>query len=267
MNKRTLIRLLVILVTTANACWAGGCAKNLASSGPERTDANSVDTVLRNLRERTAKLKSFEGRIEYLIIQPLFESQSLRKGVLYYQKSDERSKLRINFETLKQDDEDEEKYIQQYIFDGVWLTEIDYQIEQVKRYQQAEPNELVDAFELARRNFPIIGFGETEDLKKEFDIELVGEQLDKAKDFIHLHLRVKPDSVYKDDYTAIDCWIDKKLGLPARIAAKSTEEDIYQIGFLNAKVNERIDKKVFDFEIPKGFGEEIIPLKKSNKRK
>ena len=267
MNKRTLTRLLVILVTTANACWAGGCAKNLAASGPERTDANSVDTVLRDLREETAKLKSYKGRIEYLFRQPLFESQSLRNGVLYYQKSDEGSKLRINFETLQQDDEDEEKYVQQYIFDGVWLTEIDYQIEQVKRYQQAEPNEPVDAFELARRNFPIIGFSETEDLKKEFEIKLVEQQGGEAEDFVQLRLKPQPDSTYKDDYTSIDFWIDKKLRLPAKIVAMSAEEDIYQISFLNGKVNERIDKKVFDFEIPKGFGEEIIPLKKSKKRK
>jgi len=264
-SKETLTKLLVILAVTVNVCWAGGCTKNLTACGPKRTDANSVDTVLKDLREESAKLKSYEGRIEYLFSQPLFESQSLRKGVLYYQKSDKRSKLRINFETLKQDDEEEEKYIQQYIFDGVWLTEIDYQIEQVKRYQQAEPNEPVDAFELARRNFPIIGFAETEDLKKEFEIKLVEQQGGKAKDFIHLHLKVKPDSVYKDDYTSIDCWIDKKSGLPAKIVAKSTEEDIYQIKFLNPKVNERIDKKVFEFKIPKGFGKEIVPLKKQDK--
>ncbi|MHC4911456.1 MAG: LolA family protein [Planctomycetota bacterium] len=263
MSKRTLTRFFVILVTTTNACLAGGCTENSAASAPKRTDANSVDTVLRNLRERTAKLTSYEGRIEYLISQPLFESQSLRKGVLYYQKSDERSKLRINFETLKQDDEQEERFIQQYVFDGVWLTEIDYQIEQVKRYQQAEPNEPVDAFELARRNFPIIGFGETEDLKKEFKIKLVEQQGGEAEDFVQLHLKVKPDSVYKDDYTAIDFWVDKKLGLPAKIVATSTEEDICQISFLKPKVNERINKKVFDFKIPKGFGEEVIPLKKS----
>ncbi|GAI54121.1 unnamed protein product, partial [marine sediment metagenome] len=36
------------------------------------------------------------------------------------------------------DDEDQRKYIEHYIFDGVWLTYIDYQIKQVKQYQQAE---------------------------------------------------------------------------------------------------------------------------------
>jgi hypothetical protein len=34
---------------------------------------------------------------------------------------------------------------------------------------------------------------------------------------------------------------------------------------LDAKVNEGIDKKVFEVEIPKGFGEEIKPLEKKSK--
>ena len=80
-----------------------------------------------------------------------------------------------------------------------------------------------------------------------------------------MHLKVKPDSVYKDDYVSIDFWIDKKLGMPAKINAVSTEEDIYQIRLLKPKVNKRMDKKVFEFKVPRGFGKEIIPLKKKTK--
>jgi len=76
---------------------------------------------------------------------------------------------------------------------------------------------------------------------------------------------VKPDSIYKDDYTSIDFWIDRKLYLPAKIVAISTEEDIYEIRLLGAKVNERIDKKVFEVKIPEGFGMEIMPLEKTRK--
>jgi len=179
---------------------------------------------------------------------------------LYYQKYGKKSKLRINFKTLKQDDEKEQKYIEQYIFDGVWLTVIDYQIKQVKLYQQAEPNEPVDAFELASRNFPIIGFSKAEDLKNQFEIKLVEQQGGEAENFARLHLKVKPDSIYKDDYTSIDFWIDKKSGLPAKIVAITTEEDIYEIKLLKAKVNKKLNKKVFEVKIPKGFTVEKTPL-------
>jgi len=261
MNKNIITKVAFILLSTVGICWAGGCTESLGISQPKRTDANSVETVLKQLNRKTAELKSYQCQIEYRFSQLLLESEALRKGVLYYEKSDGKSALRINFQTLKQDDEEEQKYIEQYIFDGVWLTHIDYQIKAVKRYQQAEPNEPVDAFELARRNFPIVGFSETEDLKSEFEINLVEQQGGEAEDFVRLHLKVKPDSIYKDDYTSIDFWIDKKLHLPAKIVAISTEEDIYQIKLLGVKVNEELDKKVFEVKIPRGFGKpEIIPL-------
>jgi len=43
-------------------------------------------------------------------------------------------------------------------------------------------------------------------------------------------------------------------------------EDIYEIKFLKPRINRKIDAKVFNFKIPKGFDEpEIIPLKKKDK--
>jgi len=119
-------------------------------------------------------------------------------------------------------------------------------------------NEPIDVFELARRNFPIIGFSKTDDLKKEFDVNLIGE----PNGLIHLHMRVKPDSIYKDDYKTADIWIDTgKSGLPDKITTTTTNGDIYEIKFASAKANEAIDEKVFEVTIPDGFGEpEIIPL-------
>ena len=265
MNKKIVAKVVIFLLCTVNTCLAVGCTGNLGGFQLKRCDVNSVDGILGNLSQSTAELKSYQCRIEYKFSQPLLESETLRKGVLYYQRCDGKSALRINFQTLKQDDEEEQKYIEQYIFDGVWLTYVDYQSEQVKRYQQAEANEPVDAFDLVSRNFPIIGFSKVEDLKKEFDIGLVEQQGGGVKDFVHLYLKVKADSIYKDDYTSIDFWVDRELYLPAKIIAVSTEEDIYEIKFLRPAVNKKVNKKVFELEIPKGFGEEIIPLKKKGK--
>ncbi len=116
---------------------------------------------------------------------------------------------------------------------------------------------------MASKNLPILGFTKIEDLKKQFEISLIEQKKNEPNDLIGLHLKVKPDSIYKDDYIYLDFWIDKKLGLPAKVVALSIEEDIYEIKFLNPKVNKGIDKKVFEFKIPEGFGEpEIVPLKK-----
>jgi len=271
MDKKIITKVAFILLGTAASCWAGCSTKNLSDiSGGKQADA--VEAVLKQLSLKTKQLKSYLAQVEYKFIQPVFESTTLRKGVMYYAKSDKRSKLRINFGTLKQDDEKEQKFREEFIFDGVWLTHINYQIKQVRSHQLAEPNKPVDAFELASKNLPIVGFAKIEDLKKQFDIKLVEQEkrptpVIPAKagihDFIQLHLKVKSDSKYKDKYASIDFWIDRKLGLPARIDAVSTEEDIYQIRLVKPRVNKKMDMKIFDVKIPKGFGKEIIPLKKN----
>jgi len=252
----------VIVLCTVGMCWSGVCARDSGTPCQEK-EISELEKILDQLNRRTTELKSYEAQVEYRFIQPLLESETLRKGVLYYAKYGKRSKLRINFVSLKHDDEKERKYAEQFIFDGIWLTHINYQIKSVKRYQMAELNKPVEALALASRNLPIVGFTKIENLKKQFEIKLVEQQESDAEEFVQLHLKVKPDSVYKDNYTSIDFWIDKKLHLPAKIAAVSTQEDIYQIKLLKPKINKKINEKLFEFEIPKGFDVEIIPLKKS----
>jgi outer membrane lipoprotein-sorting protein len=88
----------------------------------------------------------------------------------------------------------------------------------------------------------------------------------ESKNLIQVHLKVRPNSIYKDEYISMDFWIDQNLSLPAKIVAVKSEPeppygDIEQIKFLNPKVNKGIDKKVFEINIPRGFGDpEILPL-------
>jgi len=289
MNERILTKIALIMLCGMGACWASVCCERPATCSQENAEVDPVDAVLEQLNRKTLELKSYQGQIEYGFVQVLLESESLRKGVLYYAKSDGKPTLRINFDTLKREDEKEQKYMEQYMvldgarlthpdyhFKGIWLVHIDYEIEEVKYYQLAEPNDPnqpVEVFDLISRNFPMLGFTKTEDLKKQFEVTLVEpKKPTESEDFIQIHLKVKPNSIYKDDYLSIDFWVDQKLGLPVKVVAVKTEPeppfgDICRLRFLNAKVNHRVDSKVFEFKIPKGFGEpEIIPLPEKGRR-
>lgn len=272
-TKATILFLLAI----STGCVSASTAKS--ETPQEKTKIDPLEQVLEQLHKTTDALKSYQGQIEYNFKQPsMFDSQDLRKGLLYYSKEGNQTKLRVNFLTRKQDEEEEHEYLEQYIvldgaslslpgrqLKGIWLVCIDYEIEELKYIQLAEPNEPnqpVDVLEMAAENMPIIGFTKIENLKKQFDVSLVEQEKADSKDFIQVHLQVKPNSVYIDDYTYIDIFIDRKIYLPAEIIAHTTEEDIYEIKFLKPIINKAIDKKVFDFKIPKGFGEPVImPLK------
>ncbi len=272
---------LILLCVTSTGCASGSA---IIPDAQKEHKTEPVDKILEQLNKSTIELKSYQGQIEYKFVQPsLFDSQDLKKGTLYYIKEANESKLRVNFLTRKQDEEEEQKYLEEYIvldgallnypdkrFEGTWLVCIDYQIEEVKYIQLAMPNDSnkpVDVFELAGSNLPIVGFTKIEDLKEQFEVSLVEQKTKESREFIQLHLKVKPNSIYRDDYTHIDFWIDKKLYLPAKIIAQTTEKDFYEIKFLKPRINKKIDKKIFDFKIPKDFSEpEIIPLEEKDKQ-
>ena len=194
-----------VLFSTTGICCATelNTNKDIKQNNPK---PDPVDSVLEQLNEKTSELKSFQCRIEYKYIQKLLESESLHKGVLYYSRTGKKSALRINFETLKQEDEDEQKYMEQYIFldgsrlsgsdyefKGIWLVHLDYEGEEARYRQLAEPNdpnEAFDVFDLASRNLPILGFSKVNDLKKEFDVKLIEQKEGESEDFIQVRLRI-----------------------------------------------------------------------------
>jgi outer membrane lipoprotein-sorting protein len=283
MNVKKMVPLTLVLFWMIGGGCASGAVDNTVTKH-EKQAADPVDKVLEKLNKSTRELNSYQGQIEFKFTQPsLFDSQDLRKGIFYYTKDGNESRLRVNFQRRKQDQEQEHKYIEQFIvldgaslvypgrrFEGTWLVCIDYQVPEVKYIQMAEagdPNKPMDVFDLASENLPLVGFTKIEELKEQFEASLIEQKTPESKDFIQVHLKVKPNSVYKDKYTFIDFWIDRKLNLPTKVVAVTTEEDIYEIKFLQPKVNKVIDKNVFDFKIPKKFGEpEIIPLKEKNEQ-
>jgi outer membrane lipoprotein-sorting protein len=249
-----------LLIGLAAGLSRGAEAKSAGPSRQTVADPNALDVVLKNLQDRAAELKSYQVRMDYVFKQPLLESQQRRTGVLYYAKFDRASSLRIDFQTLQQDEEKEQKYVQRYLFDGVWLWEVDYQLKTATHRQLAEPNQPLDAFSLASKHVPVLGFSRVEDLRKQFEITLVPEPQTQPTPRQHLHLKVKPDSDYKDDYVTIDFWIDAKIGLPVQVEAVTPEDDVYVIKLTEPKVNAELDRKLFQADFPRDFSLQVIPL-------
>ncbi len=260
MYRSATIAMLLVALAAGMSC--GATAPPAGAAPATAPDPNALDKVLKNLEAKATELKSYQVNMDYVFKQPLLESQQRRTGVLYYAKFDKESFLRVDFNTLQQDEEKQQTYKQQYIFDGVWLLEVDHQLKTATRRQLAEPNQPLDAFSLASKHLPVLGFSKVEDLRTQFEISLVAEPQAEAAAPQHLHLKVKPDSVYKDDYATIDFWIDRKIGLPMRVEAVTPEEDVYEIELTDPKVNAPLDRKLFQADIPRSFSREVVPLAK-----
>lgn len=271
-NKAILIAVMLMAVNisckAATDCCPTKCdsQKPQEISKPPAPDITTLQGVIEKLRQQTSKLTSLEANIEYLFIEDpeMFDSRTLQKGKFYFQKEKKRSMIRLNFDTRKQDDEDEYKNIMQIIFDGVWLIRIDHELKTVIYDQQTEKDKPVEAFEFISRNFPMIGFTKTEELQKNFEINMLENDNDPNKP-IHLRLKPKPGSKYAKEYSRLNFWIDKKSFLPSRLvttefAKIEGEGNIYDIKLKKIKTNKKIEKAIFKIETPAGFTEDRRPL-------
>lgn len=205
------------------------------SRAKEIPDINSASQLVQVVNKHIDSIKSYNAHVEYLFEQPLFKSSTLRKGRLYFERETvedvNSDRLAVNFRTVKQDDQDQQLHRERYIFDGVWLTHIDYKLEQIEKRQLTSPNKPADVFDLASRNFPIIGFNKLENLEKDFDMSL---EKSKKRGAFHLLMKVKEGSDY-DEYEKIEVWISKKNLLPEKIIAFTKDDDVYNMKFFAPK--------------------------------
>jgi outer membrane lipoprotein-sorting protein len=268
---RTIVAACVLALSLAMAQsddHVATCSPSCCQDQVQDQDPNSVTAIIDRLDAKARSLEAYECKLDYIFKQPLLESQTRRTGTLRYARFGDRSFLRVDLNTLQYDDEPEQKHNEQFLFDGIWGTYIDHQSQSVQRQQVAEPNAPLDAFALLSRRVPVLGFSKSDDLRKEFDIERLPETQPNPAPVYTLRMKVKPDSVYHADYTTIDFQIDKKLSLPSRIVAVTTEqEDIHEIKLTDPRINHPIPREVFDIDIPAGFSIETVPLERAGRPK
>jgi len=106
-SKTEILKFFIISLVILNTSL--GCSQDVTAKTSPEIKLSKTDSILNKLNEKTAQLISYQCRLEYLFSQPLFDSKTLRKGSLYYKKDSDNSVLRMNFNTIKQDDEPEEK--------------------------------------------------------------------------------------------------------------------------------------------------------------
>jgi len=257
--KNYWISLVMAVAVSAFAC--GGDAQS-----PSPTDKTMpLSDILEKMQEAASRLKTLSADMDYLYIQDpeLIDAKTLRKGKLYYKEGEEESGLLISFLTSQQDGGEVQKRPEYFIFDGVWLTKIDMKLETVDRYQKAPEDNPVGVFEFISHNFPMVGFTEPNNLEKEFIISVPENQ---PADSTHLHLTVKEDSVYRDDYRELDVWVDNQTWLPNRLTAWSTQGDFYDLKWTGIKINKKLENDVFTVETPDYFRKNTHPLQETIER-
>jgi len=235
---------------------------NASAPEPEPAVPDEVDAILKTLNRNLLELRSCRLELSWRFYQPLLEASTVRTGTLYYKKGHDRSHLRINFSSLKQDQEQPQPLREEIIFDGVWLTRIDYQLKEIKRDQLAPDDKPLDAFQLLTGRIPIISFESIDNLKKQFDIAL-GSPAD-PNERVHLVFTPRPDSEFIRDYKKIEILTKATAALPQRIRAVTPDDDLNEI-VLKRSGSQDVADSVFTFEKPRDFTIISKPLKSEDR--
>jgi hypothetical protein len=269
MRDARLLAVCLILISMAGCASAAPAGEpNLppepnALTQPATRELSELDSMLARLNGNVAKLKSCRLELTWTFFQPLLETSTTRKGMLYYKKVSDRSNLRINFNSFQQDKEKPQPLREEIIFDGVWLTRIDYQLKEIKRDQLAPDDKPLDAFQLLTGRMPLVGFGSIDDLKKQFEIEMKASG-ESGDGIVVLVLTPRADSEYVKDYKRVEIYTEATEALPGRIKAITPDDDVSEIVLVKSGSQDVADT-VFAFEKPRDFAVISKPLKNDEK--
>ncbi|PKL51241.1 MAG: hypothetical protein CVV39_00245 [Planctomycetes bacterium HGW-Planctomycetes-1] len=211
----------------------------------EPNEQAQIKGVIEKLNRAADNLKNLSAKIEYTHIQPLFDTQTVRTGRIFYIKDADFSALRINFLTLKQDQSKQQSYKEDYIFDGMKLTKIDYQAKSAATDRLAEEKP-IEPFELVQDYFPIIGLAKNNQMAEQFDITAVQNTL---------FLKPKENSRFFKTYKEIEIKISPDNNLPFVFSAITAEDEQITIKLSQIDTSKVIKKSVFDVIIPADFSQ------------
>ena len=231
--KNKIISLIVLLICQS-ICLPG-----------EPNSQEQVKNIIEKLNRAANNLKNLSAKIEYTHTQPLFDTQTVRTGRIFYVKDAKFSALRINFLTIKQDQSKQQNYREDYIFDGMKLTKIDHQTKSAATDRLAEEN-LIEPFELVQDYFPIIGMAKHNEMTEQFDITAVQNTL---------FLTPKENSKFFKTYKQVEIKINPDNNLPFDFSATTCEDEKITIRLSRIDTSKVIKRTVFDVVIPADFAQ------------
>ncbi|MGD0785026.1 MAG: hypothetical protein ABR969_04360 [Sedimentisphaerales bacterium] len=239
MKNKIVILIFNVLLIYQGAAWAG-----------EPNDSNvpvskEVIRTIEKLNSAVGKLKQLTAQIEYTHAQPLFETQTIRTGRVFYVKDTNFTALRINFLTIKQDVSEKQNYREDYIFDGRKITKIDYQGKSATTEQIAK-DKPIEPFELVQDYFPIIGLAKPNEMTEQFNITVSKNTM---------RLIPKENSKFFKTYKQIDIVINPANSLPFEFTAQTSDNETITIKLTQIDISKATEKTIFDVVIPADFAQ------------
>ncbi len=245
----TAVPLIALLVALA-ACAGGGPPPAPGAPPPAAPPSASspADDLLRRLERSTDDLRSISARILYRSWDAVLEQQELRGGVLVYEVgAEQRRRLGVFFDIVIRGDHRRD-HRKDYIFDGNWLVEVDYERKLLIKRQIAAPGRDFDPLRLGEGPFPLPIGQKRDEVVANFEVTILDKTSDPwladrlaGRELLGLLLIPRPGAKHARDFKRIEVFYDAKTLLPSGVHTMEPTDDTKTVCLFDQKRNSAVD--------------------------
>ena len=192
----------------------------------------TLDEIFAKMDEVQKTFRSTAADIERTHVTVLVNDKDVSSGKFYYTRRGKEP--RVKMELMKP--------VPQYLL--IDKGKLQLYTPNLKQVQEASISAHQDKVEM----FMALGFGQSsQDLKKNFDVSLVGDDMVDGKNTSILELRPKNSGMFK----SVRMWMDQQIWVGIQIRTTESSGDYMLVKFSNIKINTGIPDSVFDLKLPK----------------
>jgi outer membrane lipoprotein-sorting protein len=225
-------------------------AASAAASAPATDPA--VMAILQRLESANARFPNLSADLDYHADLTQLGDTEERKGRVYYQAdagAEGSGRFRVHFDNIRQGEGPRTSNVEDYVFDGQWLTVRKEKVKQMTRRQVAPPGEKIAALQLGEGPFPIPFGQKADNVLKFFAVTTRPLQAGEPADTDYLKLVTRPERKDELKTEVVEMWVNKSTGLPVKIIAKDTSENITTVIFGNIKTD-KLPEETFNLPQP-----------------
>ena len=191
----------------------------------------TLDQAFAKMDEVAKTFRSVQADIERTHVTVLVNDKDIASGKFYYMKRG--TEPRVKLEIVKPMSQ----------FALVDKGKMQLYTPNLKQVQEASLGEHKDLLEM----FMALGFGQSsQELKKNFDVTIVGDESIDGKKATVLELKPKHSSIKE-----VRMWMDQQKWVAIQLKVTESTGDYFLLKYSNPKLNTNIPDSAFDLKIPK----------------
>jgi hypothetical protein len=240
---------------------------------PAGAGFTNADEVLLALETADRGVTSITAEVVYTRVLALAGDTQVRTGKLFFVAEPER-RFAIDFATLDLG-ERRENDRQTFVFDGRWLLEKHWSLEEYVRREVVPEGERFDPLRIGEGPMPIPIGQRRADILSRYDAVLLpalegveGWEPEVDPAFLartyQLRLTPRPERAEEDDFVEVRLWYraerDGRL-LPRMARTVNRNDDVALVQLVNPALNQTVDPAVLDTRAPEGWTGTVQPFR------